>query len=220
MFQRGRGNQQTLPKNSNKLNPPGKFGSPSTCAHCGSKYHWVKDCPDKVGDWRKRTDNAVHFCDTEQEYNNERDDIHIELLQKSEDSMRWFVGETMGCAVIDSGCSKTVAGKQWLNCYLEQLDVANKSDIQFRKSSNVFRFGEGSPVTSQGSVKLPVKIGSKDVTIEADIVNVDIPLLLSKESLKLAGTVLDFNNDSAVMFGEKQTLIATESGHYGFHETE
>ena len=30
----------------------------------------------------------------------------------------------------------------------------------------------------------------------------------------MAGTILDFTNDQALMFGEKQTLIATGSGHY------
>ena len=39
VVQRGWGNQHTMPQNSNKLNPPGKFGTPSTCAHCGAKYH-------------------------------------------------------------------------------------------------------------------------------------------------------------------------------------
>jgi len=202
--QRGRGNLYNAPSaRLARLNPPGRFGTPSTCAHCGSKYHWIRDCPDK--ETRTRTDQTVHYNDTE---------VHIELLQKSENSMRWFLGETMGCAVIDSGCSKTVAGRQWMDCYLEQVNTEANENMKTEKSNNVFRFGKGTPVVSQGRIKLPAKIGSKMVTIETDIVDVDIPLLLSKESLKMAGTVLDFNHDSALMFGEQQTLIATESGHY------
>jgi len=209
MGQRGRGNlYNTSPASSGKLNPPGRFGTTSTCAHCGSRFHWVKDCPEKVA--RKGTDQAINYCGMEQ---NEAE-VQIELLQKSEDSMKWFLGETMGCAVIDSGCSKTVAGKQWMNCYLDQLNIKEKEDVKIHESNSIFRFGKGSPVVSQGKIKLPAKIGSKLVTIETDVVDVEIPLLLSKESLKLAGTVLDFNCDSALMFGEQQTLIATESGHY------
>ena len=116
--------------------------------------------------------------------------------------------------IIDSGCSKTVAGKPWMDCYLDQLSIDVKKDMKIHQSNNVFRFGKGSPVMSLGTIKLPAKIGSREVTIETDIVDVEIPLLLSKESLKLAGTILDFNCDTALMFGEKQTLIATESGHY------
>ena len=208
---RGRGNQNTAPQNRNssgKMNPADRFGNISTCSCCGSKFHWIRECPDKSDNWRKNP-KSVHYCETGDD-NYEEDEVNIELLQKSEDSMKWFVGETMGCGVIDSGCSKTVAGRQWLDCYLEQLG----SNIDIHKSKNVFRFGKGSPVTSQGKCKLPAKIGSKSVTIETDIVDMNIPLLLSKESLKTAGTILDFTNDQAMMFGEKQTLIATESGHY------
>ena len=202
--QRGRGNPYNAPSvQPGRLNPTGRFGTPSTCAHCGSKFHWVRDCPDK--NHRTRADHTVNYNETE---------VHIELLQKSESSMRLFVGETMGCAVIDSGCSKTVAGRQWVDCYREQVNTDGDNNMKIDKSNNVFRFGKGAPVVSQGRIKLPAKIGSQTVTIEADIVDVDIPLLLSKESLKMAGTVLDFNHDSALMFGEQQTLIATKSGHY------
>ena len=204
---RGRGNDN--PYQSGKLNPPGKFGSPSTCANCGSRYHWVKDCPDKP-DIRKKTDQAINFCEDFSEAVN----VETILLQNSEKMLQHFLGETIGCAVIDSGCSKTVSGKQWVQCYLQQLNTGEKHEMFLNNSSNSFRFGKGSPVLSCGKIKLPAKIGSKNVMIETDVVDVEIPMLLSKESLKMAGAVLDFNHDTAIMFGEKQTLIATESGHY------
>ena len=170
---RGRGNQYTPPQNRNssaKINPTDRFGNISTCSCCGSRCHWAKDCPDKSDNWRKNP-KSVNFCETD---HNDEHEIHIELLQKSEDSMKWFVGETMGCGVIDSGCSKTVAGRQWFNCYLEQLG----SDIDLQSSSSVFRFGKGSPVTSKGKCKLPAKIGSKSVTIETEIVDINIPTIV------------------------------------------
>ena len=46
------------------------------------------------------------------------------------------------------------------------------------------------------------------------MVIVDIPLLLSKLSLKRAGTVLDMENDRAVMFKQQIPLEFTSSGHY------
>ena len=61
---------------------------------------------------------------------------------------------------------------------------------------------------------IPVPFGKQKLTIESDIVEADIPLLLSKEALKKSKTVLDFNNGTSLMFGEEQALIATESGHY------
>lgn len=45
-------------------------------------------------------------------------------------------------------------------------------------------------------MKLPAKIGLTKCHIETEVVPVDVPLLLSKMSLKKAGTVLDMENDS------------------------
>ena len=63
-------------------------------------------------------------------------------------------------------------------------------------------------------VFLPVSIGKQDIELEADVVDTDIPLLLSKNAMKKSSTVIDFTKDTAVMFGEEQKLIKTTSGHY------
>ena len=59
---------------------------------------------------------------------------------------------------------------------------------------------------------LPAKIGSTKCSIKAEVVKANIPLLLSKESLKRADTVLDLKNDTAEMFGKPVKF--TSSGHY------
>ena len=208
----GRG-QYHATQTQKQTNPPGRYGTPSTCACCGSRYHWFKECPDRTASTdKKRTDQAINYC----EHDGVQGDVRIELFQQasSDDQLKLFVGETIGCAVIDSGCSKTVAGNQWISCYLEQLDEENRRKVEKCYSGQTFRFGPGDALTSMGKVKLPAKIGTKNVLIETDIVDADIPLLLSKEALKNAGTLLDFDNDHAIMFGEKQFLISTKSGHY------
>ena len=35
--------------------------------------------------------------------------------------MDTIIGETLSMAVIDSGCTKTVCGQEWLDCYLQSL---------------------------------------------------------------------------------------------------
>lgn len=42
----------------------------------------------------------------------------------------------------------------------------------------------------------------------------DVPLLLSKTSLKKAGTILDLKNDKATMFNKPVEIEFTSSGHY------
>ncbi len=67
---------------------------------------------------------------------------------------------------------------------------------------------------STRNVKLPAKIGLTKCLIETEVVKVDIPLLLSKMSLKKAGTILDMEKDSAVMFKQSIPLEFISSGHY------
>ena len=50
--------------------------------------------------------------------------------------------------------------------------------------------------------------------IAADVVESDIPLLLSKDAMKKSSTIIDFENDSVLMFGKKMDLCCTDSGHY------
>ena len=42
----------------------------------------------------------------------------------------------------------------------------------------------------------------------------DIPLLLSKKSMKKANMTLDFKNDPAVIFDQLVQLLVTRPGHY------
>ena len=111
---------------------------------------------------------------------------------------------------MDSGCTKTVAGQRWLDVFEDTVGEQFKKG----KSKNKFRFGKGGSVKSTGMVKLPIQLGDKKVSLMVDIVKVNVPLLLSKESMKKANTVLDFNNDTAEMFNQKLKLISTSSGHY------
>ena len=50
--------------------------------------------------------------------------------------------------------------------------------------------------------------------IITELIKKDIPLLLSKASLKKAGACLDLKNDKALKFGQEIQLQLTSSGHY------
>ena len=57
---------------------------------------------------------------------------------------------------------------------------------------STFRFGDRRGVTSKMTVILPATIGHTKVNIKTDVVEADIPLLLSKYSMKKADTTIDF----------------------------
>ena len=79
---------------------------------------------------------------------------------------------------------------------------------------SIYKFGDGRRIHAYASVTLPAIIGKKEVLIVTDVVNNDIPLLLSKSAMKRAETVIDFKNDTAIMLGRQINLISTQSGHY------
>ena len=62
-------------------------------------------------------------------------------------------------------------------------------------------------------MKFPAFIGIK-VFIEANTVDNEILLLLSRASMKRAKLVLDFSRDMAVVFDESIKLMCTSTGHY------
>ena len=63
-------------------------------------------------------------------------------------------------------------------------------------------------------VVIPCVLAGKNINIRTDIVDCNIPLLLSKESMKKAGMVIDTNTDTATVFGRKVRLSTTSIGHY------
>ena len=220
---RGRGGDQSARGGRGYVTPQkpqnrrGADGKVTQCAVCSSRYHWAKDCPEIPHDGQ----NAVAFTEDDgyDRYDGDdgpEDDSRITLFQKcdNDDTLKWFLGESIGCAIVDSGCSKNVAGTSWVQCFLETLDEHERKLITKQKSDSRFKFGKGSAIQSSEKIKIPVTLGNQKVFIETDVVDADIPLLLSKEALKSANTVLDFCNDRAIMFGQEQALIETSSGHY------
>ena len=53
-----------------------------------------------------------------------------------------------------------------------------------------------------------------DIKIISDVVDADIPPLLSKKAMKRAWTSLNFNDNTTEMFGKKIKMLCTMSGHY------
>ena len=50
-------------------------------------------------------------------------------------------------------------------------------------------------------VKIPASIGNQNIFIESDVVDNDIPMLLSKSAMKKANTSIDFQSDTVTMLG-------------------
>ena len=82
------------------------------------------------------------------------------------------------------------------------------------KGVRTFKFGDGNKLNSLYKVILPCVIADIEVSIITDVVNSDIALLLSKDTIKRAGTCFDFEDDTVTMLKKKIPLSCTSSGHY------
>ena len=147
-------------------------------------YHWVRDCPER------------------ESYEEEGINLFSNEIQR--EYLPTFLKETLNCAVLDCGCVRSVCGKKWLESYVKSLTPDNVKSIQEVPSHTRFRFGIGGPVyESEKRVKFPATvIGTRKVFLQADLIDCDLPLLLSKESMKKADTQINFKNDEVTMLGQ------------------
>ena len=99
----------------------------------------------------------------------------------------------------------------WLESYIDSLSEGQKANTVLQTSSTIYRFGDGKTFKATKKTQIPAEIGSHNVLIEKDVINSDIPLLLSWASMKQADMNLNFKDDTASVFGK---LVVTKSGHY------
>ena len=180
-----------------KLNPIGSDGNPLRCRSCESIRHLIKDCPHSYENMERNSiEKAVLFT------GNKLGEMEV------------LVSESINSAVLDSACTSTVAGEGWIRCYLDTLDKETASQVVRSESSAVFKFGSGKRFPSKGKLTLPCKIAGVECQLTTDIVDCEIPLLLSKAAMKKAKMKLDMENDRASVFGKDVDLHSTSSGHY------
>ena len=90
-----RNQKEVKPK---RLNPIRQDGNPIRCRCCEPICHLVKDCPDSYQNQEK----GINFVKTTLFTRNQGTEMQV------------FFNECLYSAVLDSGCSATVAGEDWL----------------------------------------------------------------------------------------------------------
>ena len=173
-------------QNEKKLYPLNKIGKVSRCLICDSKMHRADQCPH----------NGSNAAALVTEADTESDPEHCES------------------AVIDTGCTKTVAGQIWFENFKSNLTENTLKETETFPSNTSFKFGDGRKVKSSNGVIFPVEIANRHCKINAKVVWENIPLLLSKTSLKKCGTIINMNEDKTTIFREEVVLHQSTSGHY------
>ena len=189
-----------------KFNPLTKQGVVSRCAICDSKMHWAKDCQHK----KSETANIVEFSDEiNDNIENLIEEANIVLMTTENTKIQTNLN-----TIIDTTCTKTVAGEEWLHNYIKNLDDTLINQVEVYPSKRIFKFWDGHKVTAISSVKIPAQIGETNCFIITEIIKEKISLLLSKSSLKKADTILNIKNDTIKMFGQNIPIESSFNGHY------
>lgn len=192
-----------------KFNPLNKRGYISRCMICDSKMHWVNHCPHKS----MRDDGKVAQARLMETNEN------VNIISMPSLDICYFsnivVGSGGEClAVIDTACSRTVAGRNWVSKYLNSLNDTWRKKIIRHPSAIWFKFGDDNKLKSNEKIVLPIAIGGRECTLDVEILDTNIPLLLSKTTLKRAKTTIELDTDNVTMFGVKILIKTSLAGHY------
>ena len=96
------------------------------------------------------------------------------LCDFDDDNLDALLGETIGMAILDSGCTRTVCGNMWLNSYLDTLSSGERKSVYSTDSDIKFRFGDGKVFSSSRAVHIPVHVGSTSATLTTQVIDANI----------------------------------------------
>ena len=187
-----------------RQNIAGPDGKIRTCSFCNSEWHFLKDCTE-LHKIKNKNNSKANFSLIS----------FVGCANKNNDKMKDLLDETKGYALLDSGCSNTVAGEKWIENFIENLSAEEKTDIKIEPSNESFTFGDGITKPALRRVTFPCWVGGESGEITADVVDSKIPLLLSRRSMSRANMTIDFAKHTATINGRVIKLKRTRSGHYG-----
>ena len=197
-----------LKNNQNRLN---RFGRAMECSFCNSRFHLRAECTDMA-----KMLNETNKKDSDEPKFNY---LMVFINEQRDNKLDALLNECMGLAVLDSGCPNTVCGETWMENYIARLGPQELIKVETTTSSQAFTFGDGKSVQAIKKVRIPVYWGGVWGTITTDVVNANIPLLLSAKVMVQAEMLLDFKNATVrvkVDVGKTVTikLKKLNSGHY------
>ena len=74
--------------------------------------------------------------------------------------------EAKNCVVLDSACSSTVCGENWLSMYFAYLDSDLQNNIKKQDGMRMFKFGGGECLRSTAQYYILTYLGGKKLIIQ------------------------------------------------------
>lgn len=163
---------------------------------------------------RRHRDNRDKDRDSSRDSRTARDTQSVHLTTDKVELSK-FTSETINCAAMDTCCTANVAGKKWTDIFIKSMTKGMRERLEGPfTSETTFRFGNQGEMSSIGFYRLPVKIGGENYKIEVDIIDSDIPLLLSKNEMRRLGIGIDMKRDRVTINDKPLVVNTTSAGHY------
>ena len=192
-----------------KLNPLDQEGNRITCWVCGCIYHLAGkngiNCPNSFQNQKTKKVNLAegeeeaeeaHKCDIQ------LDAIEVYYIKEGEEGL------------LDSCCTSNVMGKKWMENFVSNMSDSDIKEVKTSTSKSAFKFGDEPSVRSTEKVTFPCYVLGERTTLCADVVDRNIPLLISKEEMKKRKFILNFDQDTLEVDGKKHNLSTTSKGHF------
>ena len=116
--------------------------------------------------------------------------------------------------VIDTGCPKTVCGKDFMDAFI--ASKGKHIHVERKYEDQKFKFGDGNVYNSSMSHAINVEIGDLKTTIQTSVVEANIPLLLGMDYLKKWGVVIDTGKEMIHIRKSKESfnIDSNKSNHW------
>ncbi len=196
------------------INPKNSTGELLTCISCGSYRHMLGECPHSYENMSKNKTHETLFVKTDVVDQVVDVVLYTGYGKEHVEDVSVLAYEASNKGVLDCGCSSTVAGEEWMNTFIDTLSSQDKASVVYGPGVKFFKFGGGEILKSLQTVEFPCNLAGTKVRMHSDIVSSDIPLLMSKTTMKKAAGVLDLVNDQVRFFGKWIPCDITSSGHY------
>ena len=217
---------------------------PYKCKTCGSFRHFNRDCPYNKNSnnnnggaqnsskrrgkiFMIQTQNSDEedallsqfekgeYGAEENKEDKEEDKVEKVLFTSNKEELSKFTAESINCAALDSCCTSSVAGHKWMNIFLSSVPSELQKYVKGPyKSKKTFQFGNQGILPTMEAYTIPIVVAGKQHLIEVDVIESDIPLLMSKSHMKQIGITLNMADDTASINGKLIRVDTTSAGHF------